>query len=60
MMFNWEITFMINDNQAFSNFLYAILKPNSLPRGPFSSPAVRLLLDLSHSDDQTVQLDLRV
>jgi hypothetical protein len=60
MMFNWEITFIINDNQEFSNFLYAISRPNSSSLRPFSSPAARWLLDLSHSDDQTVQLDFRV
>ena len=59
-MFNWEITFMINDVREFSNLLYAILRPNPWPWSPFSSPAVELRSDLSHSDDQTVQLDFRV
>ena len=60
MMLFIQIPLISNDNSLFRNFLYAIIHPNSMTGGLFSSPAVRWLLNLSHSDDQTVQFAFRV
>ena len=60
MIINIEIPLILNDNCTFRNFLYAINGPNSMTWSLFGCPAVRWLLNLGHSGDQTVQLDFRV
>ena len=54
------IPLISNDKNLFSNFLYAISRPDSSSLGPLCSPAARLLLDLGDPGDQFVQFAFRV